>query len=287
MELRDDRSEIVHYSYKNYPIYVSRALLSTYNNYEAAPHWHEDFEFIYVYSGQMDYYVDGKAVTIGPKQGIFVNSYHLHYGFSKEKKECDFVCILFHPSLLAVSTAYEQEYLLPVLKNQALPYILLDTGEKWQFGLLNSLIKIYEVSEKATATLEIVAEIFKIWTLIYENSENAKAKRVTDKDLSTLKDMVGYIQKHYSETISLDDIAKAGYIGQSKCNRLFKKYLGTTPGLYLNHYRLDKSIWYLKNTDMTITEIASKMGFSGSSYFAESFHKQYGISPSKIRKSEK
>ena len=96
--------------------------------------------------------------------------------------------------------------------------------------------------------------------------------------------MVGYIQSFYCEKITLNDIAAAGAVGQSKCCKLFDKYIGIAPNAYLIQYRLNQSIWYIKNTDMTITEIAQAVGFSGSSYYAEAFRKWCGKSPSEYRK---
>lgn len=42
VDLKDDRSEIVHYDFEDYPIYIRKALLSSYNNFEAPSHWHDD-----------------------------------------------------------------------------------------------------------------------------------------------------------------------------------------------------------------------------------------------------
>ena len=102
--------------------------------------------------------------------------------------------------------------------------------------------------------------------------------------LSILKNMIGFIQQNYTVKISLADIAASGAVGQSKCCKLFAKYIGQTPNMYLTQYRLDKSTELLKNTDMTVTEIAHVVGFSGSSYYAEAFRKWSGKSPSEYRK---
>ena len=53
LDMRDDRSEKVKYDYADYPIYIKKALLSTYSNFRAPIHWHDDMEFIYVVSGEM------------------------------------------------------------------------------------------------------------------------------------------------------------------------------------------------------------------------------------------
>lgn len=107
-----------------------------------------------------------------------------------------------------------------------------------------------------------------------------------NSDLTLLKNMIGYIQKFYRERITLADIATAGAVGQSKCCKLFDRYTGVTPNAYLIQYRLHQSTWYLQNTNMTITEIAQAVGFSGSSYYAEAFRKCYRHSPSEYRKSK-
>lgn len=120
-------------------------------------------------------------------------------------------------------------------------------------------------------------------SLVYENSKIAALPKVRNDDLTIIKNMVGYIQKFYCEKITLSDIAATGAVGQSKCCKLFDRYIGFTPNAYLIKYRLNQSTWYLKNTDMTITEIAQAVGFSGSSYYAEAFWKWYGVSPSGYR----
>ena len=86
--------------------------------------------------------------------------------------------------------------------------------------------------------------------------------------------------------ITLADIAASGAVGQSKCCKLFAKYIGQTPNLYLIQYRLGKSTELLKNTDMTVTEIAYAVGFNGSSYYAEAFRKWCGKSPMEYRNTE-
>jgi AraC-like DNA-binding protein len=60
---------------------------------------------------------------------------------------------------------------------------------------------------------------------------------------------------------------------------MFRKYLSQTPNEYLTEYRLNKSAEYLRNTDMTATEIAFTVGLCGGSYFSEIFRKWSGVTP--------
>ena len=102
-------------------------------------------------------------------------------------------------------------------------------------------------------------------------------------DVIALTAMIGYVQKNYSNKILLKDISTAGNCCKTKCTELFKKYLTTSPMLYLNQYRLEKSIFLLQNTEMSITEIAYACGFSNTSYYCELFHKNYGTTPGQFR----
>ena len=284
VELKDDRSEIVHYNFSEYPIYIRKALLSSYNNFEAPPHWHDDVEFIAVLEGEMNYNINGEIITLRQNEGVFVNSRQLHYGFSKERKECDFICILLHPLMLCVSETMEQKFVLPLLKNYNAQYIKLSDDSDWQKELLLCIKNMYNAKDHATAPLKISSLFLKMWSLIFENSDTSVPSKNPNGNFTLLKNMIGYIQRFYKERITLDDIAKAGTVGQSKCCKLFAEHIGMTPNAYLIQYRLHQSIWYLKNTDMTITEIAHAVGFSSSSYYAETFKKLCNQSPSGYRK---
>ena len=287
VDLKDDRSEIVHYDFEDYPIYIRKALLSSYNNFEAPSHWHDDIEFIAVLQGEMNYNINGEIITIRQNEGVFINSRQLHYGFSKTKTECDFICILIHPLMLCVSQALEQKYVVPLLQNENLPYTKLSADIPWQGELLACIRSMYHAKDDKAAPLTISSLFLKIWSILFENSNTSVSAKSRNNDFTTLKNMIGYIQKFYREKVTLDDIAAAGAVGQSKCCKLFDKYIGVTPNTYLIQYRLHQSTWYLKNTDMTITEIAQAVGFSGSSYYAEAFRKWHKYSPSEYRKNSR
>ena len=57
--------------------------------------------------------------------GIMVNSRQLHYGFSAEHKECEFICVLFSPELLCGNEWFYQNYIEPVTENSLYPYLYL------------------------------------------------------------------------------------------------------------------------------------------------------------------
>lgn len=286
IELKDDRSEKVHYDSLNYPIYIRRAMLSQCLNYTAPSHWHDDIELIYIISGFMDYNVNGNIIRLHEGEGIFVNSRQVHYGFSNEQKDCDYICILLHPLLLCTTLAYEQEFVSPLINNDALPYVKLNKHTDWQSEILKQIYAIYENRHKNASPLYCQAAFSAIWFYLCDNLPVETVLKKQSGNLTIIRNMVGYIQKNYAETITLKEIAAAGSVGESKCCQLFKKFFTQTPIAYLNQYRLNKSLDFLRDTDFTVSEIALITGFGSASYYAETFRKYYKQSPSDFRKQQ-
>ena len=289
--LNDDRSEKIRYNYPGYPVYMRKALLSQYPEYRAPSHWHDDVEFICVLSGGMKYNINGEIVNLKKGEGIFVNSRQMHSGFSDDGQECRFLCLLFHPMLLCSVFPYENDFVTPLIQNSRTPYLLLCPEQApaaaWQQEILSRLRLLYRNRNSHTAPLRALSSFALIWSLLLEHApaDTAKGKRQS-QDLTIVKNMTGFIQKNYRKKISLAEIASSGAVGQSKCCRLFARYFSQSPNEYLNHYRLSKSLDLLHNTDMSVTEIALSVGFGGASYFAETFRKRMGISPTEFRRQD-
>lgn len=287
IELKDDRSEKLPYDSPDYPIYIRRGILSHYPNYAAPIHWHDDIELIAVLDGEMDYNVNGEIIRLRKNKGIFVNARQMHFGFSDSRTECNFICVILHPMLLCAVPAYERNFVLPVVCNTCIPFVFLDPDICWKHAILEQIYFMDQCKGHRAAPLKVQSAFSAIWSLLYENlpSEDRMAVPVSS-DLTAARNMIGFIQKNYTRRISLKDIAVSGAVGQSKCCKLFAKYFGQTPNTYLNRYRLNKSLELLQSGDLSITEIALSVGFSGASYYAEIFRKCFGKSPTEFRRTQ-
>ncbi|MEY8391905.1 AraC family transcriptional regulator [Lachnospiraceae bacterium 45-W7] len=286
IDLKDDCSEKIPYDRADYPFYIRHSFLSFYPNYVAPPHWHDDIELIIVYQGEMSYNINGKIVPLHTGEGLFVNARQMHFGFSDTHTECEFMYILFHPLLLCITPDMEQKYVLPVIQNEEIPFIHLKPQITWQNEIISKTNLIYSIHKASAATLKIQSILSWIWAIVYENMpKTSHVTHLQNNELSILKNMISFIQQHYNEPVTLQQIALAGSVGQSKCCRLFGEYIHQTPNTYLTAYRLNKGTELLVNTDMNITEIAYAVGFNGASYFAESFRKYFHLSPSEYRNS--
>lgn len=283
-----DFSETVAYNNPLFPAYVRYGILSAYPDYAAVSHWHKDLEFIVVRNGCMTYNVNGELIELTAGNGIMVNSRQLHYGFSAEHRECEFICILLSPELLSGNEWFYQNCIAPVTENSFYPYLYL-SGEGWENAVLEQVNGLYAAftaqPEQKLSCFTLIDSFLSIMKLLYENLDVKNYDMAKpSNDLTSLKNMITYIEEHFSRQITLENIALSGACCKSRCSSLFKKYLRETPMTYTAKLRLQKSLPALLNTDKSITEIAYEHGFCGASYYCETFQKYYGTSPLKYKK---
>ncbi len=283
--LNSDASENVAYNNPDFPAYIKKGQLSSYPDFRAVSHWHDDLEFILILEGQMSYDVNGQKISLQTSEGIFVNSRCFHYGYSDAHAECLFLCILLSPQLLSINTYFVQNCLNPLIQNTHFPYQKLSPAIQWQNAILRDLEALYEENLENIQPFVILEKSAHIFRLLSENMNFFPDHDKNAEDVLALTAMIGYVQKNYPNKILLKDISSAGNCCKTKCTSLFQKYLSTSPMLYLNRYRLEKSIFLLRNTAMSITEVAYACGFSNTSYFCELFHKYYHITPMQCRRS--
>lgn len=282
-----DGSEHIHYRDPSIPFYVSKGDLRTFPNMTALCHWHEDVEFLMSIHGHLTYNVNGTLVTIEEGDAIFVNARHLHYGFSADGTDCDYVCVTFRPQLLCVNEEITNRYVMPVLTSPHFSYLILrqtKTEHQPMLTLLSRICSIYQTPMPGIE-LEELGYLFHLWKELHLLAASyIDSTPSTDTNILIQKQMLEFIRTHYQERITVDSIAAAGGVCRTKCCQIFRQYLDRTPNDYLNSFRLEQGMELLKSTKMTVAEIAELCGFSSSSYFTEMFTKHKGFPPKEYRK---
>lgn len=282
--VNSDMSEKVDYNIPDFPLYVSDGRIQEYDKYAQQCHWHVDLEFILVLEGSMEYSVNGRSHHVGAGEGLFINSKRLHYGYSADKSDCLYLVIVVHPSLLGAHTNFGEEYFTERFGSGAEDYILLADERDWQREALQSIKTLYDETLKDEKNpIRMISLFTSLCSLIGEHIKTSDLPSSTTHEWKTVQQMTGYIQGNYDKTISLDDIATAGSTCRCKCCKLFNEHIGKTPKAYLTQYRISKSVSLLRDTDISIIEIAQACGFNNQSYFTQAFRKELGVPPRKYR----
>ena len=164
--------------------------------------------------------------------------------------------------------------------------ITLRQSIDWQQKILESMKKIYELQKNPPKDYELQIHLYlmDIWQKLYEYYSTKPMENIKQKlHIHRLKSIISYIQEHYDQEIKLEDVAEAANICKSECCRFFKKHMNMTIFDYVLYYRIQMSIPLIREYD-SITEVASMVGFSSSSYFTQVFKRYMGFTPMQFKK---
>lgn len=231
-------------------------------------HRHEFYEFEYVSEGAGEYILNGQSFNLKKGDLVFVTPMDLH-SYKKGNEKFRTITVKFVPERLC-------HQLRDITKFE--PFIMT-CDDNLKNAFLN--IKNERSSEKFT-DFAIKNALERILILILREKVNASK---ADKELD-LGQIIGYINKNFRNTITLDEVSeKCGYSNSHFC-RQFKKTTGKSFVEYLNNIRVIHAKNLLATTDMSITDISYDCGFGSVRNLNREFLKRCGCSPNEYRKSK-
>lgn len=274
--LNPDGSEQVEYTFEGLPVRVWSGRLAAFYDFAAACHWHDDFEILMATDAEMDCFVNGKTIHLQKGEAVFVNARRLHYGYSADRRDCGYRFAVFHPALLG-GYAPVTEGLGQLIREESADFWHLRAAseEALVFSELFDAAMAGDALRVLARAAELVARIRDIF--------GSQAAAEPNVNWAILRRMTGFVQAHYTERITLEQLAVAGAVCRSRCYALFKAHLNCTPLEYVTRYRLDKACALLRE-GRSVTEAALSCGFHGASYFAEVFRRVYAQSPKEYQK---
>jgi len=106
------------------------------------------------------------------------------------------------------------------------------------------------------------------------------------KNYQRLKRAMDFIETHYDETLTVEQIAREVYLSASRLSHIIKGELGVTLGNYISKVRIDKAKDLLRERELPISQIALEVGFPDQSYFTKVFKKIEKCTPKIFRQNE-
>ena len=159
-----------------------------------------------------------------------------------------------------------------------------DLDERFSFPVLlptavrDEMNAVFDALFETNDTIERYIAYFRILRLLLSVGEES-ARPLP----SYIADAATFIRRHYTEKLSVKDIADSVNLSASRFFAVFKSHLGISPMAYLNNYRLSLAVDLLLGTTMTVTEIAAGVGIPDVIYFNKVFKKGYQLSPTAYR----
>lgn len=149
-------------------------------------------------------------------------------------------------------------------------------------GFSKYFLKPLSKTELITAFDDILLpNLMKETNYLGQATSSAKAVKM---DLGNpIQSVIRYIHSHFYEQLTLNDVAEGVYLSPSHFSRLFKAEMGVTFIEYLTKYRIDQSKRLIKMTSLPIEVIANNTGFANAGYFATTFKRLEGKTPTEYR----
>ena len=253
------------------------------------PHTHEFIEIVYVLSGYMTHAINGKTYKVKHGDILFMNYGCTHAFFSEE--ECSYINILFSPEVMS------EEIVTPSNAFSALSLIAFnDMRGESNYG------KISFWGEERREIEDIVFDMLKeysekqtSWETVLGNDLNTliiKMLRKTEMGMepSEIRDiwqkLSEYIDNNLDSKLTLNDLAKKCFYNPSYFSRIFKEKFKISFLEYVTQKRLARAIELLKNTDVSVSDVGQRVGFSDNKSFYHAFSRYYHCTPSQYRKKQ-
>jgi AraC-like DNA-binding protein len=124
--------------------------------------------------------------------------------------------------------------------------------------------------------LEIVAELLR--------GQSGAATEAGSAHLPQLEEAADYLRQHCQEDVSVEDAAELAGLSPSRFRELFSRHFGRPPREYLRHARIMRAKQLMVGSDLTLSQIAGRVGFSTVHSFSRAFKEAEGIAPSEYRR---
>lgn len=149
--------------------------------------------------------------------------------------------------------------------------------------LLDQLFLIAN-SEDYVRDMRISEKITSLLTLLMAESWHPESKTYVGSKKQSLQHVKDYLDQHYQEKITLDNLADKFFINKFYLTRIFKEQFGISVNSYLAQIRITHAKQLLRFSDRTIEQIGRECGIDEPAYFARVFKKVEGTSPGEYRK---
>ena len=239
-------------------------------------HYHNTYEIVIMLDGEKYLVINNKRYLLKRGDLFIIKPYSLHTTYSTDE-----------PYVKRYLIHFDAENIGDEIFDSQLPSCVISLDEEqlhnvyYQFVNIHNYLKRNNPNGYKLARMAVVLMMDYIYNV---SKKNTVIPLYEDYGNYPISKALAYINTNYQENLTLDMVS--GFVHMSKSNfcLVFKRVVGETFANYLNSLRIAHVHKLLSTTDMSLSEIAERTGFSTVDYMSKSFKKIHGLSPAKMRK---
>ena len=253
-------------------------------------HSHDFCELVIVTRGGAMHMLEGNAFPVTAGDVFLLQGRQRHYFFNRQ--DLDLINIMYDPEKIA----------LPENELRRMPgycaMFMLEPAYRRQHRFESRLhlkrVPLAHVEQLAeemelecddeNAGYEVALRAKLLELMVYLSRAYTTSDTTEAHALLRVGNVIGALENRFSEDWKLEDLLKMAHMSRSNLMRVFRKATGQTPIEYLIRLRIQRAMELLRNSDLTITEIALEVGFNDSNYFTRQFRRALGQSPRSFRR---
>lgn len=258
---------------------------------EIGAHWHQEYEIIMILEGSC-------LITCG-KQEFFVRQGDLmifqpnmlHAVRQNGEEHAMFDIIVFHPRLLTggMEDRAFLEMFQPMMSGKTKIKMPITKKHPYHEAICSMFRNACNcaVFDTGLHDLLLKSELLQLFWLLFESGSVYEEIQQEQDICERFAPVVRYIESHYTEELTVDELAAIAHLSRSYFMITFKKVMGMPVMEYVDEVRMKHVCRLLHHTDRSITEIAGQCGFRNLSNFNRRFLRAFGITPREYRKAAK
>ncbi len=233
-------------------------------------HLHDDLEILFLSEGTLIVTIDGIEYRVGSRQFLFIWPQTIHSFRTPAGEKPNGVHLIVKPSMMPYLRTQLVGY---VPSNPQLPFDEMDLESGCMVAMLIRLLDAPKNPMLYPLAGMLVTKFLPDLNLVpRRHTIEGKAKAIID-----------YISKHYSEDITLEDVAQNTGINKYWISKTFSGKFNTSFRSYLNAIRMSHAGEMLTMGEQSVTYISYECGFSSLRTFNRNFVAYYGMTPTEYR----
>ena len=254
-------------AYESHRDMMRQSTAWTSDNGACLSHFHSSIELLYMVEGSMTVILDGEEIQVGPGECCWCSSYLIHSYQGEGKRQCIVAIIPLTSVPMIAKTLGSHVFADPLMKD----------GD----GRIRALLEMMVEAAQRDNQPMLKGLSYTLLGMAMEHCPMLPSKSSAQNEL--VRDILKYIHEHIDQPLAVKDVAEAFGYSESRFSHLFQERLRRTLHDYIRQLRCQQAAQLLRETEMTVPEIALSKGFESLQTFYRSFKRCYGVTPAAYR----